>query len=310
MIVVTAVLAGCQLGNDGLQLSGTLQTDDLDLIAPFTAKLLTLKVAEGDTVAAGDTLAILDTISVSATYRAALARERQADAYLADLVAGTDIEDIRAAAAQAEIAQATLRQRERDLARADSLSAAGVFDEQSRELAQLNRDNAASALESAREILADLERGARTGQIAAARAAWEQSAAEAAVRKQDYDLAFLITVHSGVVQLLPYQIGETVPAGRAVVTVHNPDLLWALVYVPEHRLGEARLAEVVGFTVDAFPGQTYKAEIVRIASEAEFTPRNVQTPDERLNLVFAVKLKVLPGQDGPRAGMPADFDFR
>jgi HlyD family secretion protein len=112
-----------------------------------------------------------------------------------------------------------------------------------------------------------------------------------------------------MIQFLPYQTGEYVPAGRAVATVNDPQELWAKIYVPEARLSEVSLGQQVRFQIDAAPGQEFTGSVVFIASEAEFTPRNVQTPDERINLVFAVKVSVNPGQPGLRPGMPADFYF-
>ena len=308
-ILLLLFLWGCTASNDGLFLSGNLETYDLDQIAPFTAELLALKVQEGDTVAPGDTLAILDTVRVAAAYAAARAAEEEARARLADLEAGSDKEKIRAAEARLEIARANHAQSERDLRRFDSLFAEGLIDAQTQERARLDRDNAVSSLKDATEKLADLKRGARTYQIEEARAALQRAAADVAARRRDYEQVFLISDHYGVVQLLPYQIGELVPVGRAAVTVRNPDDLWAFVYVPEDRLSDIAVGDTTRFTVDAFDDRVFKGTVSYIAAAAEFTPRNVQTPDERLNLVFAVKVVVSPGQKGLRAGMPADFVF-
>jgi HlyD family secretion protein len=308
-MTLLVLLANCESHNGALVLSGNLETYDLDLVAPFTAELIDIRVEEGDSVVVGDTIAILDTVPVASAYWAAQAAEAEAMARLADLRAGSDIEDIRAAIAQLDITQQNLDQAERDFARADSLRGAGLIDAQTHEQAKLARDNAASSVEAAEQALADLKRGARADQIDAARAALDRASAELVARRHEYERAFLTSSHNGIVQTVPYQIGEIVPAGRAVATLHTPDELWVLVYVPEARLDEVALGEVVEFTVDAYPGRTFEAKVVHIAGEAEFTPRNVQSPDERINLVFAVKLVVTPGQEGPRPGMPADFHF-
>jgi HlyD family secretion protein len=308
-LALLLLLAGCESRNGPLVLSGNLETDDLDLVAPFTAELIDVRVDEGDSVAVGDTIAILDTIPVASAYWAALAAEGEAAARLADLQAGSDIENIRAAIAQLQIAQQNLDQAERDLKRSDSLLAAELIDPQTHEKTKLARDNAASSVEAAQQALALLKRGTRADQIDAARAALNRAAAELSAGRHEYERAFLTSDYNAVVQTVPYQIGEIIPAGRAVATLHSPDELWALVYVPEARLNEIALDDVIPFTVDAYPDQTFKATVVHIAGDAEFTPRNVQSPDERINLVFAVKLTVTPGQKGPRPGMPADFHF-
>lgn len=308
LVVAALALAGCARDNN-LALSGNLETDDHDLIAAVTAQILSIRVTEGQTVKVGDTVAILDTISVSAAYRAAQATEAEAQAKVADLEFGTDREKIKAARAQLEIATANLAQSGRDWARNDSLFSRGLTDARTMEQSTLTRDNAKSSLEAARQNLADLERGTRTHQLDAARAALDRVSQERIARQRDFDRLILTATRDGLIQFLPFQTGEYVPAGRAVATIINPDDLWAKVYVPEERLKDVAIGQQVHFRVDAAPGKDYTATVLFIASEAEFTPRNVQTPDERVNLVFAVKIAITPGQDGLRPGMPADFHF-
>jgi HlyD family secretion protein len=307
-LLLAALVIAC--ARDGqLSLSGNLETDDHDLVSPITAQILAIRVKEGQKVAFGDTVAILDTISVAAAYRAAQAAEAEAQARVSDLEFGSDREKIRAARAQVEIASANLAQAERDWARNDSLFLRGLIDARTREQSTLARDNARSGLETARQNLADLERGARTYQLEGARASLDRAAQDRTARQRDFDRLILVATRNGVIQFLPYQAGEYVPAGRPVATINDPDELWAKVYVPEERLKEVAIGQQVRFRVYAAPGRNFTATVAFIASEAEFTPRNVQTPDERINLVFAVKLIVAPGQEGLRPGMPADFYF-
>lgn len=306
--LTAALIAGCAR-NDRLILSGNLETDDHDLIASATAQILSIRVKEGQSVSVGDTVAILDTIAVAAAYRAAQASEVEAQAKFDDLAFGTDREKIKGARAQLEIAKANLAQSERDWIRNDSLFARGLVDASTIERFTLARDNAVSSLEAARQNLADLERGARAHQLDAARAALERVSQDRIARQRDFDRLILTASRAGVIQFLSYQTGEYVPAGRAVATINNPEDLWVKVYVPEERLSDVAIGQQVRFQVDAVPGKNFTASVLFIASEAEFTPRNVQTPDERVNLVFAVKIAITPGQEGLRPGMPADFYF-
>ncbi|MBI3873186.1 MAG: HlyD family efflux transporter periplasmic adaptor subunit [candidate division Zixibacteria bacterium] len=308
-MTLCAGMAGCASRHGKLLLSGTLETDDHDLIAPFTARILAIAVREGDRVKTGDTIAVMDTLPVAAAYRAAQAAQAEAEAKLADLEFGSDREKIRAAAARVDMARSDSAQGERDWRRADSLFDGHLIDAQSYERAKVTRDNAAAATRVAREQLADLERGTRLKQIDAAKAAVAGAAETLRGRRHDFEQSFLVAPHDGVVQYLPYQAGEFVPVGRAVATIQDPDDLWAKVYVPEDRLDEVKVGDSVRFTVDADRRNVFGGTVVFIAARAEFTPRNVQTPDERLNLVFAVKIMVRPGQYALRAGMPADFAF-
>ena len=309
-ILVFVVVAGCAANHAESAYSGILETDSYDYSAPFSAELAELRVFEGQAVHAGDTLAILDTVLVAAELHSAKAAVEVARAQLADLEAGSDKEKIRAAQAQVESAIAVEEQARRDLERAETLHKQGLIEDRAYEAARLALATATSSLEIAREQLADLKRGARIERISAARSALERAESELTARRKRYDDAFLVADYSGVVDLLPYQVGERIPPGRAVVTLKRPDSLYAMIYVSTLDIAVVSVGDTVDFSVDAAPGKNYLGQIVYLSSEAEFTPRNVQSPDERDNLVFAIKVVALPGQSGLRAGMPADFRLR
>ena len=297
----------CAKNNDELLLSGVLETDDHDLMAPFSAELTEIRVEEGDNVRAGDTLAVLDTIVAGAKRRSALAAVKRAEANLSNLEAGSDKEKILAAESRLQSSVATLEQAKRDLDRTEKLHAEELIGDQSLELSQLKLQTARSAKQIVSEELADLKRGARVHELLAAEAALSQSEAELSALKKQLDDAFLIANADGIVHLLPYQIGELVPAGRSVVTIHSLADLWIRIFIPEDKLNRVSLGDNLNFSVDAHPDMSFQALVTHISSSAEFTPRNVQTQDQRLNLVFAVKLVVISGTSELRAGMPADF---
>jgi HlyD family secretion protein len=168
------------------------------------------------------------------------------------------------------------------------------------ELARRQRDQAA-------EQLALLQQGPRPERIAAARA--QLSQAEAAVATLDATLANsrIRAPFAGVVTVRHREPGEIVGAGAAVVTLMNPDDRWVRIYVPENRLGKVAVGQPAEITSDTFPGKRYAGEVAFIASSAEFTPKNVQTTEERVKLVYAVKVRVTgdPGQE-LKPGLPAD----
>lgn len=159
--------------------------------------------------------------------------------------------------------------------------------------------------------LANAGEKGRTGlteaQLAAARAQVAQ--AEAAVATLDATLANsrILAPFAGVVTLRHREPGEIAGAGAAVVTLMNPDDRWVRIYVPENRLGRVALGAAAEITSDTFPGKRYAGEVAFIASSAEFTPKNVQTTEERVKLVYAVKVRITgdPSQE-LKPGLPAD----
>jgi HlyD family secretion protein len=159
---------------------------------------------------------------------------------------------------------------------------------------------------AAQAALDELEAGPTGEQVAMARAQLRQ--AEAAVHLVDAQIAqlTLIAPMDGVVTARSGQAGETTTAGSPLLTVANLDEVTLVIYIPENRIGQVRLGQEVEVRVDSFPERTFVGHVASIAGEAEFTPRNVQTQEERVNLVFAVKVRI-PNPDGAlKPGMPAD----
>jgi HlyD family secretion protein len=113
----------------------------------------------------------------------------------------------------------------------------------------------------------------------------------------------------GVVLSRNIEPGEVVAVGSSAMTIGQLDKLSITVYVPEDRYGEIVLGQEAEVTVDSFSNQTFNATVIRIADEAEFTPRNVQTDEGRRTTVFAVKLMVDDPGDKLKPGMPADVIF-
>jgi HlyD family secretion protein len=111
---------------------------------------------------------------------------------------------------------------------------------------------------------------------------------------------------SGLVSNRAIHVGETASPGATLMTIANLEEVKLTVYIPENRYGRIQLGQQVDVEVDSYPGQVYQGQVVYISSEAEFTPRNVQTKEERVNTVFAVKI-LIPNPDRDlKPGMPAD----
>jgi HlyD family secretion protein len=169
---------------------------------------------------------------------------------------------------------------------------------------------AEAGVASAQAALDELEAGATEEEIAMAEAQVHQ--AEAAVHLFDAQIAQLTleAPMDGVVTSRSSQVGETATAGLPLLTIANLDEVTLVIYIPETRVGHVRLGQEVQVQVDSFPGRAFLGEVVHIAGEAEFTPRNVQTQEERVNLVFAVKVRIPNPEHALKPGMPADATIR
>jgi HlyD family secretion protein len=174
-------------------------------------------------------------------------------------------------------------------------------------VAQAERDRAVAALEAARANAATLD--LRQQDVRVAEAAVGE--ARANLRRLETQVAELTVVAplDATVLTKAVEAGEVVAAGKPLVLLGNLDHPWIKVYVPETDLGKVKLGAPARVFVDSFPNQPFPGRVTWIADQAEFTPKNVQTTEERVNLVYAVKITVENAQRKLKAGMPADAEL-
>ncbi|HWO57350.1 MAG TPA: efflux RND transporter periplasmic adaptor subunit [bacterium] len=290
-----------------LTISGTIEATEARLGFQSAGRIDSIYVREGDSVSSGATLAVLDRAEAMARRDQAAAQVAAARALLTELESGFRSEEVAQARAAAAAAEQQFRDAERDLARTRTLFDGGAVSQETLDKTQTRHDVAENQWKQATEQLRLLERGPRAERIEAQRAQLTQ--AEAALRGIDatLDLMVVRAEFPGIVTTRHREPGEIVAPGAPVLTIINRDDRWIRVYVPENRLGALRLGQSAAITADTYPGKEYRGEVIYIAPEAEFTPKTVQTTEERVKLVYAVKVRVLddPGYE-LKPGMPAD----
>jgi multidrug resistance efflux pump len=178
--------------------------------------------------------------------------------------------------------------------------------------------------ESALDSLSQLQIGEHSPQVKIAAMALEQAKAalqqaESSVNQAEANLALLDTQVSeltisapldGVILTRNVEPGEFVQPGGVAFAMADLSNITITVYVPEDRYGQLKLGQQAAVTVDSFPGEAFNAEVIHIADQAEFTPRNVQTVEGRSSTVYAIKLKVTDAEGKLKIGMPADVVFK
>jgi membrane fusion protein YbhG len=295
-------------GADGpLDASGTVEATDAQLGFEAAGRIDTILVREGDRVPAGRELARLDQAELRARRREAAAQLAAAQATLAELVRGSRPEEVAQGRDQLAAAEQRLADAQRDLDRNKRLFEGGAVSREALDKAQLAFDVARSQRDQATQALRLLEAGPRSERIDAQRAA--VAAGQGTVQQIDAMLANAVirAPFDGVVTVKDREVGETVAAGAPVLTLTNLNDRWVRIYLPETRIGAVHLGEAATITADTYRGKTYRGEVSFIASEAEFTPKNVQTKDERVKLVYAVKVRITgDSSDDLKPGIPAD----
>lgn len=287
--------------------SGTVEATDADLGFQVAGRIESIAVREGAEVEEGRELAVLDRRELLARRRMAEAQAVAARATLEELTSGFREEDIGQARAALRAAESRRATAAVDVERARNLRAGGAISQQSLDHAESALEMAQADVERSEEALRLLVSGPRAERIAAQEGALAQ--AEAAVEQAEalLDFATIRAPFRGRITVRHREPGEAVTPGAPVLTVMNPDDRWVRIYVPARDVGRVALGQPASITADAYDARTYPGEVVFIASEAEFTPRNVQTTEERVKLVYQVKVRIVGDPDlDLKPGLAAD----
>jgi len=304
------------------RVSGYIEATEVRVAAEVGGRLLEVKVAEGDRVSAGDVVALVDTSDVDIAIRRAQAERDQADAQLALLRAGSRPEDIRQASAQRQSAQAEVRAAQAeleaaaaDLERFENLLRVNAGSVKQRDDAKTRRDVAQARVRAAQEraqgaadALARVRSGARPQEITAARARVAASDAQIAALQKNASDAVLKSPVGGIVTAKLLDAGEMAAPRAPVAVVTDLDHAWANLYVDERLVPQLKIGQAATIVTDA--GQRLPGTITFISPKAEFTPRNVQTAEERSKLVYRVKVTA-DNKDGIlKPGMPVEAELK
>ena len=307
LVSVSVAACGRAARDRGVIASGHIEAIDVRVATKVRGRLLQRPVDEGDAVKAGQLLGVLDTVDAELSLREAVAQRDQADAVFRLRVAGSRREDIAELAARAEGVQADLAGAEKELKRQETLVAEGVTTAKTRDDALARRDVLVGQLESAKQALARAKAGSRDQEIDAARATRDAMEARIAQLRQQIADATVVSPTDGLVTEKIAEPGELLAAGTAILVITDLGRPWLTVYVAEPDLGKVKLGAVAEVVTDG--GEQRQGKVTFIASNAEFTPKNVQTRDERVKLVYRIKI----GRDNAdglfKPGMPAEAHF-
>ena len=306
-LVIRATVSRGSRGPTDLRASGTVEATEAQLGFVSPGLIATMSVREGDRVASGQELARLDTADLGARLAQARAGSAAARARLRELEAGARVQELEQARDAAQATREEYLNAQRELARTQLLVRENVTSQQALDRAQLAVEVTKRQSNHAQQQLQLLEEGTRPEQLAAQRARVLET--DAVVRQIEVNLrhAVIRAPFDGVITVRNGEPGEIVGAGASVLTVRDLADRWVRIYVPEDVIGAVKLAQPAVITVDTYREKTYSGAVSFIASGAEFTPRNVQTAEERVKLVYAVKVRVTgdPTND-LKPGMPAD----
>lgn len=329
-IFLAAVMAAAAAGwscrqpppQDHVRVSGQVEATEVHVAAQVGGRIVDLPVTEGAAVAAGAVVARLDTADATLALARAHAERDQADAQLRLLRAGARGEDIRQAEAQVAAARGDVAALDADLASAqtdvdrfEALLASNSGSRKQRDDAAARRNVARERVQAARdrvaaasETVARLRAGARREEIAGAEARVAASEAQIRLLEKAVADATVVAPVAGIVTSVVVDAGELVAPRAPLAVITDLAHAWANVYVDEPVVPRLKLGQSATLFTDA-GGPGLPGTVSYIASKAEFTPRNVQTAQDRSQLVYRLKIAVDNASGVLKSGMPVEAEL-
>jgi HlyD family secretion protein len=318
------LIAGCQqeMPDNTLRVSGFVEATEVQISSELGGRLVDLPVSEGDRVGAGDTIARVDARDTELQIQRLRAERAAADAQLRLLHAGSRAQDIRQAEAQVRAAEADvttveaeLRSAQLDLDRFEALLQANAGSRKQRDdargrvdVARERQRSAAERVAAAREAVSRFRAGARPEEIDAARARVDSVDAQIAALQESLADATVTAPLAGIITQKLADAGEVIARGTPIVVVTDLDNAWANLFVPEPMVPRISIGQPATVLTDA-GGAPIPGKVTFISPRAEFTPRNVQTAEERSKLVYRIKVAVDNRAGTLKSGMPVDAEL-
>lgn len=265
-------------------------------------------VDEGISVRKGETFAKLDARPFEAEVASATASRDEAKATLERLENGPRTQEIEEARAQSEEYRADLALAETEFQRNANLIKNNAVSASDYDSAESTRNVAKARLDRSLAILSELEEGSRKEDIAAAKARLAQAEANLERAKIALEDTTLAAPNDGVILTRVAEQGAVVTAGQTVATLSVRDTVWVYIFIEESDLGRVVPGAKVEITTDS-SSKTYRGHIGYVSPEAEFTPKTVESPNLRTNLVYRVRIVADSPDDGLRQGAPVTVRF-
>ncbi len=309
LIFLTGILVmSCGNNNNpnSIEASGNIESTNVIVSSKVNGEIEKILYDEGQFVNEGDTVMTIDHETLQLQLDQAEAGVEAARAQLKLLRTGARKEDISQAEEGVRQAQVSFDLAKKDKERMESLHQSNSISQNQYDNAVAKFELAKAQLKSAEENLTKIKNLARPEEIQQAEANLNRQTAAAKLLKKSINDSYVQSPINGVIVNKFFERGETVTQMSSLFKVSDLREVNLIIYVSEEELGKVKLGQTADVSVDAYPDKKYSGKVIYISPEAEFTPKNIQTKDERTKLVFAVKLRVENPDYELKPGMPAD----
>lgn len=308
LVLLIIGITACSKKNNGsvIEGTGTIEAIKVDVSSGLGGKIKNIFIEEGDRVNAGDTLILIDDTDYQLQKKLVKASLDGASAGLKLMLAGSRIEDVQQAQENVKATRAAFEKAEANYIRIKDLLEKGSATKSLFDDAQAGYDMAKANYQASQKVLEKLVKGARAQEIEIAQANKSQAEANLEITGKKISDCIITSPINGTVTNKLIEEGERVAPNGMLVTITKTDSMWITIYVGEKYIGRVKVGQKTEVTIDSQPDKAFIGEVRYIAEEAEFTPKNIQTKDEREKLVFGVKIKIDNKEGILKSGIPAD----
>jgi len=305
-------LTSCGSNNSlkSIEASGTIESTNLVVSSRTSGNILKINFNEGDKVNASDTIIVIDHEMLDLQLQQAIAGKDAAEAQLNLMLRGARQEEIIQAEQNLNQAKVNFETAERDKIRMENLY-------KSRSVTQKQYEDAVSKYElmnaqytAAQENFNKVKKIFRQEEIDQARANFNKAIAGVELLNKNIRDSYVISPIGGFLVKSFVEIGESVSPMSSLFKVSDLEVVELIIYVSTEELGYVKLGQEAEVTIDSYKDKVYEGKVTYISPEAEFTPKNIQTKDERTKLVFSVKITIPNNDYELKPGMPADAEIK
>lgn len=292
--------------NTFIEGTGTIESTNVIVSSKNAGEIKSILFNEGEQVNAGDTILIIDHEALEYQLEQALAGEQIAQAQLDLMLKGARSEDIKQAEEMMKQREVNFNTAKNDFERFKQLWESKSISQKQFEDMAARYEVAMAQYNSAKENYQKVKKIFRPEEIEQAKGNLKRAKASVDLLRKNIRDSYVTSPLSGFIVKKFVEVGETVTPMSSLFKVSNLTTVELIIYVSEVELGKIKLGQKAEVTIDTYPDRKYEGKVIYISPEAEFTPKNVQTKDERTKLVFAVKIQVDNKDFDLKAGMPAD----
>lgn len=293
-------------GNSKIEATGTIESTNVTISSKNAGEIKSIIADEGIQVNAGDTILVIDHEALGFQLEQATAAEQINEAQLKLMLKGARSEDIKQAEEMMKQTEINLNLAKSDFERYTKLWDSKSITRKQYEDMTARYQVSITQFSSAKENYEKVKKIFRPEEIEQAKANLRKAKASVDLLKKNIRDSYIISPMNGFVVKKFVEVGETVSPMSSLVKISNLSSVNLIIYVSETELGKIKLGQIAEITIDTYPDKKYEGKVTYISPEAEFTPKNIQTKDERTKLVFAVKIEIPNKGFDLKPGMPAD----